>query len=70
MDLAEEIGGKKDGVRSFAMDVLGIAIEMLYKSYFLNKKETLLQKIPKFLKAYEGVARNGHVKLQIVSNLC
>lgn len=70
VDLVEEITKKKDGVRIFAMDVLGTAIEMLYKSYFLTEKEVFLKKIPKFLAAYEGVSRNGHVKLQIVSNLC
>ena len=70
VDLAEEIGKKKDGVRTYALKVLGTAIEMLYKSYFITGKEIFVQKLPKFLMAYEGVAKNGHVKLQIVSNLC
>lgn len=68
--IAEEISKKKEGVRAYAMEILGIAIEMLYKTYFLTGKVAFLKKIPKFLAAYEGVARNGHVKLQIVSNLC
>lgn len=70
VDLAEEIGKKKDGVRAYALEVLGVAIEMLYKSYFITGKEIFVQKLPKFLAAYEGIAKNGHVKLQIVSNLC
>ena len=70
VDIAEEIAKKKDGVRAYALEILGLAIEMLYKSYFLTKKEVFVRKLPKFLAAYEGVARNGHVKLQIVSNLC
>lgn len=70
VDIAEEIAKKKDGVRAYAMEILGIAIEMLYKTYFLTQKEVFLQKIPKFLQAYDGIAKNGHVKLQIVSNLC
>ena len=70
VDLAEEISKKKDGVRVYAMEILSVAIEMLYKSYFITGKEIFVQKIPKFLAAYEGVAKNGHVKLQIVSNLC
>ena len=70
LGLAEEIAKKKDGVRAYAMEVLGAAIEMLYKSYFITGKEVFVQKIPKFLAAYEGISRNGHVKLQIVSNLC
>jgi hypothetical protein len=70
VDLAEEIGKKKDGVRAYALEVLGVAIEMLYKSYFITGKEVFVQKLPKFLAAYEGISKNGHVKLQIVSNLC
>ena len=70
VDIAEEIAKKKDGVRVYALEILGLAIEILYKSYFLTKKEVFVKKLPKFLAAYEGVARNGHIKLQIVSNLC
>lgn len=67
--LAEEITKKKDGVRAYALEVLGVAIEMLYKSYYITGKIAFLQKLPKFLAAYEGVSRNGHIKLQIVANL-
>ena len=70
VDIAEEISKKKDGVRGYAMEVLGVAIEMLYKSYFVTGKEIFIKKIPKFLAAHEGVSKNGHTKLQIVSNLC
>ena len=68
--IAEEIAKKKDGVRAYALEVLGVAIEMLYKTYYITGKDVFVKKIPKFLAAYEGVNRNGHVKLQIVSNLC
>ena len=68
--LAEEITKKKDGVRAYAMEVLGVAIEMLYKTYFLTGKDVFVKKLPQFLAAYEGISRNGHIKLQIVSNLC
>ncbi|MBR0479724.1 hypothetical protein IJJ49_00420 [Candidatus Saccharibacteria bacterium] len=68
--VAEEITKKKEGVRAYALEVVGAAIEMLYKAYFLTSKEVFLAKIPKFLRAYEGISRNGHIKLQIVSNLC
>lgn len=70
VDIAEEINKKKDGVRAYALEILRIAIEMLYKSYLLNGKDALLKKIPKFLRAYEAISKNGHVRLQIVSNLC
>lgn len=68
--LAEEITKKKDGVRAYALEVLGVAIEMLYKTYFLTGKDVFVKKLPQFLAAYEGISRNGHIKLQIVSNLC
>ena len=70
VDLADEISKKKDGVRTYALEILGVAIEMLYKTYFITGKEVFVQKLPKFLATYEGIAKNGHVKLQIVSNLC
>lgn len=70
VDLAEEISKNKEGARAYAMNILGIAIEMIYKSYFLTEKEIFLRKLPKFLNAYDGIARNGHVRLQIVANLC
>lgn len=69
VDLAEEITRKKDGVRAYALSVVGAAIEMLYKSYFITGKLVFVTKLPKFLNAYEAISRNGHVKLQIVAGL-
>ena len=69
VEIAEEIKKKKDGVREYALSVIGVAIEMLYKSYFITGREMFITSIPKFLAAYEGVARNGNIKLQIVANL-
>lgn len=70
VDLADEITKKKDNVRAYAMEIVGVAIEMLYKTYFITEKSAFLKKIPKFLQLYENLSQNGHVKLQIVSNLC
>ncbi len=67
--LAEEIAKKKDGVRAYALEVVGAAVEMLYKSYLITGKPGFLQKLPKFLSAYQALSQNGHVKLQIVANL-
>ena len=69
IEVAEEIARKKDGVRAYALSVVGAAIEMLYKSYFITGKSVFVAKLPKFLAVYEGIARNGHVKLQIVAGL-
>lgn len=67
--LAEEITKKKDGVRSHALLVVGTAIEMLYKSYFITGKDVFIRKLPKFLACYEALNNNGHVKLHLVADL-
>lgn len=69
VDVVEDITKKKDGVRNYALSVLGTAIEMLYKTYFLTNKDVFVKKLPKFLAAYDAISNNGHVKLQIVANL-
>ena len=68
--LAEEITKKKQGVREYTLLILGVAIEMLYKSYYITKKSAFLSKIPKFLQVYENIERNGHIKLHLVADLC
>lgn len=67
--LAEEICKKKDGVREYALNVLGVTIEMLYKSYFKTNKMVFIKKLPAFLMAYENINRNGHIKLHLVADL-
>lgn len=67
--LAEEICKKKDGVRGYVLSILSASIEVLYKSYFKTEKEVFLNKIPRFLSAYEAIASNGHVKLHLVADL-
>ena len=46
--LAEEIAKKKEGVRGYALEVVGTAIEMLYKSYYIPGKDIFVKKLPKF----------------------
>lgn len=68
--VANDITKKKDGVRAYALSVVGVAIEMLYKSYYMTERDVFLRKLPKFLECYEGILGNGHIKLQIVASLC
>lgn len=68
--IAEEITKKRGEARGRALNILGIAIEMLYKTYLINGKEVFLRKLPQFLTAYENIARNGHIKLHLVADLC
>ena len=67
--LAEDLTSKKEGVRDYVLDILGIAIEISYKSYFKTGKQVFLAKIPKFITAYENIAKNGHIKLHLVADL-
>ena len=68
--IAEEICQNKNDKRVYAMKVLETTIEMLYKSYFITKKDVFVKKLPKFLEAYENIDKNGHIKLHLVADLC
>lgn len=68
---ATEVVKAKSGFkRQKSLGVLGIAIEMAYKSYFKTRNAAFLQRIPGLLKAYENIQDGGNAKLQIVANLC
>lgn len=67
--LADELTKKKDGVRARVLEVLGVAVEMLYKSYFKTNNELFVKKLPKFLACYEAISANGHIKLHLVADL-
>ena len=54
----------------FAEKVVGVAIEMLYKTYFITEKQIFVRKIPKFLNLYDNLSKNGNIKLHIVADLC
>lgn len=68
--IADKISKKKEAPRAYALEVVGTAIEMLYRTYFITKKDVFLEKLPKFLAAYEALSRNGHIKLSIVAGIC
>ena len=67
--LAEEITKKKDGVRAYALSVLAVAVEILYKSYLKTGKDVFLNKIPRFISTYDAIFQNGHIKLHLVADL-
>ena len=68
-ELAEEICKKKDNTRAYALAVLEIAIEMAYKSFLMTKKTAFLSKINSFIKAYDSISANGHIKLHLAADL-
>lgn len=69
LTLSADIAKKKDNARAYALAVTGTAIELLYKSYFATSSKKLLSRLPAFLKLYEALEKNGHIRLQIVANL-
>lgn len=68
-DIMTEITKKKDDVREYTLKILSTAIEMSYKSYFKTENQVFLKKIPKFIKAYENIQANGHIKLHLVADM-
>ena len=44
--IVDDITKKKDGVRNYALEIVGVSIEMLYKSYLITGKEAFLKKVP------------------------
>lgn len=68
--LAEDIAKSKTGARELALNATAAAIEILYKAYFKTSQAKFLAKLPNFLTLYENLEQNGHIKLQIIANLC
>ncbi|MBR3131102.1 hypothetical protein IKG31_00830 [Candidatus Saccharibacteria bacterium] len=69
IDLANELSKKKDNPREYALEVVGTAIEILYKSYFATNQQKFLKKLPNLLTLYDNLSKNGHVKLHIVADM-
>lgn len=69
INLATELSKKKDNARNYALEVVGVAIEIVYKSYFATKQEKLLKKLSRLLALHDNLERNGHIKLHIVADM-
>lgn len=68
--IAAELAKTKTRPREQALEIVGTAIELLYKSYLKTNNAKFLSKIPNFLKLYNALSENGHIKLHIVADLC
>lgn len=69
-ELAKKISSHKPNPRQFALQILEVAIEMLFKTFCQTHQGKWLAKIPNFITAYENINQNGHVKLHLVADLC
>lgn len=71
VDLAREITTPSGpGVQKRALEVLRLAIEMAYKSYFKYPSPAFLPRLRGLLAAYQRISAGCNIKLQIVANLC
>lgn len=68
--LATELAKTKTQPRGQALEIISVAIDLLYKSYFKTGNPKFLAKLPHFLKLYEHISQNGHLKLHLVADLC
>ncbi|MDO4978788.1 MAG: hypothetical protein Q4E47_01370 [Candidatus Saccharibacteria bacterium] len=69
-EIVEKIGKiKADTRKEYTLSVLETAIEYSYKAYFKTGNTVFVAKIPKFIAAYEGIKKNGNLKLQLFANL-
>jgi len=55
--------------RDQALDMLDVAIELLYKSYFKTGNPKFLGLLEKLDRTHENISRNGHVRLQLVAGM-
>ena len=67
--LSGDLAKKKDNPRAYALEVVGTAIEILYKSYFKTGDKKFLKRLPNLLTLYDNLAKNGHLKLHFVADL-
>ncbi len=68
--IATELTKSKTQPRQQALEIVGTAIELLYKSYFKTGNAKFLTKLPSFLRLYDNLSQNCHIKLHIVADLC
>ncbi len=68
--IAEKISKlSKDQSRQKALEVVDVAIEIAYKSYFKTGKTQFLDSLQKLLATESALSQNGGVKLQLVANM-
>lgn len=70
--ISNELSDKKlhKDPREDSKKVVATSIEILYKSYFSTKNPKFLVKIERFIRLYDNLQKNGHVKLHLVADLC
>lgn len=68
--IATDLAKAKSQPRQQALNIIGTAIELLYKSYLKTSNPKFLTKLHNFLQLYDNLNNNCHIKLHIVADLC
>lgn len=68
-NLAGELAAAKPKPRETSLEVVAIAIELLYKTYFKTNNPKFLTKIPHLITLHQNLTQNGHLKLHLVADL-
>lgn len=68
--IAADFAKIKTKPREQALDIISVAVELLYKSYFKTKNQKFLAKLPAFLQLHDAIKKGGHIKLHLVADLC
>jgi len=55
--------------REAALEMLSVAIELLYKSYFKTGNPKFLGPLERLVKTHDNISKNGHVHLQLVAGM-
>ena len=67
--IADKLQKNKENARATTLDILDIAIELAYKTYFKTCDEKWLKKLTQLTSTYDNIRQNGHIKLQIIANM-
>ena len=69
ISLASDLAKKKDNPREYALSVVSVAVEILYKSYFKTSDKKFLSRLPNLIKLHDNLSKNGHMKLHFVADM-
>lgn len=66
---ADKIAKAKPSGRDQALELLGAAITLMYKSYFVTSNSQFLKKLENLLATETAIRQNGNVKLQLIAGM-
>lgn len=65
--LTKTLTSKKQYQRQFVLEIISLAIEILYKSYLKTKDLRFLTRLNKFINLYHSIEQNGNIRLHLIN---